>query len=156
MPLTNQRSDYVTGQRIRNFLYSNFDKVWSADGRRMWYDAMSLIPFLQAPLTTAWLWGTTPATVRDLASARPATFWSYPYISSANDDRIWVYQAAWDPTKSGFVLNVRVDQAGSLTFSNFDHTPSAYLGGSVYQVLSPVIGGYELTLSPGTYQIVVL
>ena len=156
MPLTNQRGDYVTGQRIRNFLYGSFDKVWSADGRRMWYDAMSLIPFLQAPLTTAWLWGTTPATVRDLASARPAAFWSYPYISSADDDRIWVYQAVWDPAKSGFVLNVRVDQTASLTFSNFDHTPSAYVGGSVYQVLSPVVGGFEMTLSPGTYQIVVL
>jgi hypothetical protein len=155
MPLTNQRGDFVTGQRIRNFLYSSFNKVWSADGRKMWYDAMSLIPFLQAPLTAAWLWGTTPAVIRDLASARPAQFWNYPYISQADDNSIWVYQAMWDSSKSAFVLNIGVDQTATLKFSNFDHTPSAYAGGALLKVLTPVSGGYELELSPGSYLLVI-
>jgi hypothetical protein len=155
MPLTNQRGDYITGQRIRNFLYSSFNKVWSADGRKMWYDATSLIPFLQAPLTAAWLWGTTPKVIRDLASARPTQFWNYPYISQANDNSIWVHQAVWDPVKSSFILNIGVDQTATLTFSNFDHTPSAYAGGALLKQLTPVSGGYELELSPGSYLLVI-
>lgn len=157
MPLANQRGDLVTGQRIRNFLYSNFNKIWSADGRRMWYDATSLIPFLQAPLSAAWLWGTTPKVIRDLFDARPTEFWDYPYISHANDSSIWVYQATWDSTKSAFILNVGVDQTATLSFSNFGHQPKAYAGGALYQDLTLAISGeYALTLTPGTYQIVII
>jgi hypothetical protein len=155
MPLANQRGDYVTAQRIRNFLYGDFNKVWSADGRRMWYDATSLIPFVQGPLTAAWLWGTAPKVMRDLFSARPAAFWTYPYISHADDGKIWVYQAQWDPAKSAFILNIGVDQTATLSFSNFDHAPSAYVGGVLYQVLTQAGSDYTLTLAPGSYQVVI-
>jgi hypothetical protein len=155
MPLANQRGDSVTAQRIRNFLYGDFNKVWSADGRRMWYDATSLIPFVQGPLTAAWLWGTAPKVTRDLFYARPAAFWSYPYMSHADDSRIWVYQAQWDPAKSAFILNIGVDQTATLSFSNFDHVPSAYVGGALYQQLTLAGSEYTLTLAPGTYQVVI-
>ena len=77
-------------------------------------------------------------TIKDLTDARPTGFWDYPYISAADDDSIWVYQAEWDPVKEGFVLNVKVDQAETLTFSNFDFATSAYRGGVVL---------FELTLN---------
>jgi hypothetical protein len=61
----------------------------------------------------------------------------------------------WDSSKSAFVLNIGVDQTATLKFSNFDHTPSAYAGGALLKVLTPVSGGYELELSPGSYLLVI-
>ena len=154
LPLSNQRGDLVTNQRIRNFIHGVFDKVWSSDGRAMWFDTMSLVPFLQAPLSTAWVWGTTPTYIRDFAEARPAAFWDQPYISAADDDRIWVYQAAWDEDKGAFILNIRVDQAASLTFSNFDSAPTAHVAGGSLGELTEAGPDYTLSLEPGLYQIV--
>jgi hypothetical protein len=95
--------------------------------------------------------------MRNLASARTTEFWDYPYISAADDERIWVYQAEWDPVKEGFILNIEVDQTATLTFSNFDSLPIAYLGGTQFAQLE-LAGGddYTLSLEPGTYQLVIM
>lgn len=156
LPLAKQRGDFETNQRIRNFLYSSYNKVWENNGREMHFDTMSLEPFLQSVLAFGWLWGTTPVTVRDLADARPSAFWDYPYISAADDDYIWVYQAEWDPAKEGFILNIRVDQEATLTFSNFGSIPTAYSGGVAYADLTASGSDYTLTLAPGNYYLVVM
>jgi hypothetical protein len=95
--------------------------------------------------------------MRDLADARNPGFWDTPFISNADDDNIWVYQAEWDPVKEGFILNIKVDQTATLTFSNFDSAPTAYAGGLVLQQLTTEgSDDYTLTLSPGSYNIVIL
>ena len=156
MPLTNQRGDDITNQRLQNFLYRTYNKVWSADGRNMHYDALSLLPFYQAPLTTAWMWGTTPTTLRDLGDARSADFWDYPYISEADDTNIWVFQAEWDQDKEAFILNIEVDQTATLVFSNFASTPTAYTSGLSLGQLIANGGDYTLTLESGIYQLVIM
>ncbi|MHA2425736.1 MAG: linalool dehydratase/isomerase domain-containing protein [Candidatus Thorarchaeota archaeon] len=157
MILANQRGDYNTRDRLINLLQDMVNIVWSPDGREMYYDTSSLDPFLSAVLSGFSLWSTLPVTVRDLADARPAEFWNYPFISAADDDNIWVYQAQWDPDKSGFILNIKVDIPASLTFSNFDSLPIVYRGGSQFAQLESSGGGeYTLSLEPGTYRLVVM
>lgn len=156
LALTKQVGDFQSNQRILNFLYSLYNKEWSADGRSMHYNTLAIEPFLQPSLGFGWLWGTTPITLLDLVEARPAEFWDYPYISAADDENIWVYQAEWDPIKSGFVLNIQVDQTAALTFSNFDAIPIAYSGGAQLTELTADGGNHILTLQPGTYHLVIM
>lgn len=156
MHLANQRGDYALRDRLVNFLYSSYNRVWSADGRRLYYDTQSIEPFMQPVLAFGHIWASNPVTIKDLGDARPAEFWNYPYISSADDDNIWVYQAQWDPDKSAFILNIRVDRTAALTFSNFDTTPTAYVGGTVLTQLAHTVDGYTLTLSPGQYNLVIM
>ena len=157
MTLANQRGDYITRDRLLNLLQDMANTVWSPDGREMYYDTSSLDPFLSTVLSGFSVWSTLPVTVRDLADARPNAFWDYPYISSADDANIWVYQAEWDPVKSGFILNIRVDRPSVLTFSNFGSLPIAYSGGNQLAQLEPAGGGdYTLSLDQGTYQLVIM
>jgi hypothetical protein len=157
MTLANQRGDYSTRDRLGNLLQSMVNKDWSQDGREMHYDASSLDPFLSPILSGFTVWSGVPVTVRDLADARPAAFWSYPYISSADDDSIWVYQAQWDPDKSGFILNIEVESPATLTFSNFNSQPTAYRGGNPFVQLESAGGSnYTLSLNSGTYQLVIM
>jgi hypothetical protein len=156
LQLAKQRGDFVTRDRILNFLWPTFNQVWSEDGRMMHFDTMSLEPFLQTVMAFGWIWAKCPVSIKDLGDARSSEFWGYPYISSADDANIWVYQAQWDPVKSGFILNIRVDQAATVTFSNFHNTPIAYSGGAVFQELSSYGADYVLSLSPGTYQLVIM
>jgi hypothetical protein len=157
MVLANQRGDYNTRDRLINLLQDMVNIVWSPDGREMYYDTSPLDPFLSAVLSGFSVWSTLPVTVRDLADARSTEFWDYPYISAADDDNIWVYQAQWDPDKSGFILNIKVDSSASLTFSNFDSLPTAYRGGSQFVQLEAAGGGdYTLSLEPGTYRLVIM
>ncbi|MFW9981712.1 MAG: hypothetical protein ACFFE3_07335, partial [Candidatus Thorarchaeota archaeon] len=80
-----------------------------------------------------------------------------PYISEADDDAIWVYQAQWDDEKSGFILNIRVDSTAELTFSNFQDVPTAFSGGvSIGELTAGSGGDYILTLQPGAYQLVIM
>jgi hypothetical protein len=103
------------------------------------------------------VWSTLPVTVLDLADARPAEFWNYPYVSAADDQNIWVYQAKWDPAKSGFILNIRVDSPAELTFSNFQNVPTAFSRGiSIGELTAGSGGDYILSLQPGTYQLVIM
>jgi hypothetical protein len=154
--LAKQRGDYLTAQRLQNFLTSPYNKVWSADGREMHYDTTSLSPFLQPVMAGFRIWATTPVTIPDLADARPIGFWDYPYISEADDEDIWVYQALWDADNSAFILNIKVDQTATLTLSNFDHAPTAYSGGVPLSELVAAGSDYVLTLSPGIYNLVIL
>jgi len=117
---------------------------------------MAIEPFLQSSMAYGWLWATVPVTIKDLGDPRPAEFWGYPYISQADDDRMWVYQAQWDPDKEGFILNVRVDQTATLTFSNFGSVPTAYSGGRSLAQLTASGSDYMLTLNPGTYHLVIV
>ena len=156
LQLAKQRGDFVTRDRILNFLWPTFNQVWSEDGRMLHFDTMSLEPFLQTVMAFGWIWAQCPVSIKDLADARSTEFWDYPYISDADDDNIWVYQAQWDSIKSGFILNIRVDQTAALTFSNFNDTPTAYSGGVVFQELAPSGEDYTITLSPGTYQLVIM
>jgi hypothetical protein len=158
MPLANQRGDHTTAERLRNFWLGHSNKVWSENGRTMHYEGgmASLMRALEPVLTGFSVWGTLPVTMRDLADAREPEFWDYPYISSADDDSIWVYQAEWDPVKDAFILNIEVDQTATLTFSNFDHVPTAYAGGMSLGTLQAVNGGHALILDPGTYSIVIM
>ncbi|MBS3795889.1 MAG: hypothetical protein KGY80_13380 [Candidatus Thorarchaeota archaeon] len=153
LALTKQQGDFTTLQRLMNFLYGSYNKVWN--GRKMHFDTMSLEPFLQPVLAFGWLWATTPVTVKDLADARPAAFWDYPYISEADDENIWVYQAEWDPDKEGFILNVEVDEQATITFSNFDHEPVPHYDGAPLQEMTQQNGDWVLTLDPGSYQLVI-
>ncbi len=154
--LAKQQGDFATVQRILNFLYNSYNKVWSSDGRQMYYDTSATLPFFQIPLAFGKIWATTPVTVKELATARSPSFWNYPYISDADDERIWIYQAIWDPIKSGFILNIRVDQKASLLFKNFDHTPTAYVAGTPLGQLLSTENGHVLILEPGTYNIVII
>ncbi|MFW9788032.1 MAG: hypothetical protein ACFFE2_13425 [Candidatus Thorarchaeota archaeon] len=157
MTLANQRGDYNTRNRLGNLLQDMANIVWSPDRREMYYDTSPLEPFLSAVLSGFTVWSGVPVTVRDLADARSTEFWDYPYISAADDDNIWVYQAQWDPNKSGFILNIRVDSPSVLTFSNFNSLPIAYRGGSQFAQLEAAGGGdYTLSLQPGTYQLVIM
>lgn len=156
MHLASQRGDYALRDRLMNFLYGMFNKVWSPDGRMMHYDTMALEPFLQPILALGHIWATSPNTIKDLVDTRPNAFWHYPYISKADDANIWVYQAQWDPNKSAFILSVRVDRDATLTFSNFNETPTAYAGGTVLSTLSASTDGYSLTLVPGMYNLVIM
>ncbi|TXT56709.1 MAG: hypothetical protein BAJATHORv1_20302 [Candidatus Thorarchaeota archaeon] len=156
MLLANQLDDITTRDRLMNFLYSIYNKIWSQDGRTMYFDTSSLEPFLQAALAFAYIWANSEISIRDLVDPRPIEFWDYPFISEAEDENIWVYQAEWDDSKSAFILNLRVDQTTSLTFSNFDHAPHAYVHGSLFADLSPSGTNYQLTLNPGTYNLVIL
>jgi len=157
MTLANQRGDYVTRDRLLNLLRDMVNAIWSSDGRELYYDASSLDPFLSTVLSGFSVWSTLPVTVRDLADARPSEFWNYPYISAADDSNIWVYQAQWDSTKSGFILNIKVDSTAELVFSNFQGTPTAFSGGISIGNLVPETGGdYSLTLQPGNYQLVIM
>jgi len=121
----------------------------------MHFDTTAVTGFLQTCLAYGWIWGTTPVTLVDLAQTRPTGFWDWPYISEADDDNIWVYQAEWDPDKEGFILNIKVDQTASLIFSNFDHPPTAYSGGAVFSQLTAFEDDYRLRLDPGSYQLVI-
>ncbi|MBN2228924.1 MAG: hypothetical protein JW779_04955 [Candidatus Thorarchaeota archaeon] len=156
MVLANQRGDYHTRDRLSNLLQNMVNKVWSQDGRELYYDGSSLDPFLSPVLSGFSVWSTLPVTVRDLADARPAEFWDYPFISAADDDNIWVYQAHWDPIKSGFILNIRVDDTAELMFSNFNEIATVYSGGVSIGNLVPVGSDYSLTLQPGTYQLIIM
>ncbi len=155
--LANQQGDFGTRNRLLNLLQDMVNSVWSPDGREMHYDGSSLDPFLSPVLSGFSVWSTLPVTVRDLADARPTEFWNYPYISAADDNSIWVYQAEWDSDKSGFILNIKVDSTADLTFSNFNSLPTAYRGGSQFAQLEAAGGGnYTLFLAPGTYQLVIM
>ena len=159
MALANQRGDAQTVERLRNFWLGPSNQVWSEDGRAMHYEdgIASLYPLLQPVSTGLGTWGTFPVTIRNLADARPSEFWNYPFISAADDDNIWIYQAEWDPVKEGFILNIEVDQTAALTFSNFGSLPIAYSGGSQFAELDPAGGGdYTLSLEPGTYHLVIV
>jgi len=153
--LAKQRGDISTQERILNFLYSPYNKDWSPDGREMHWNTMALEPFLQSSLAYGWIWATTPVTIKDLAEPRPTEFWDYPYISEADSNNIWVYQAEWDPVNNGFILNIQVDQAATLTFSNFDATPTAYTGGISVGDWTVSGDDYILSLNPGTYHLVI-
>ncbi len=155
LALAKQRGDFSTRDRIANFMFDPYNKVWSADGREMHYDTSSATSFLQTSVAYAELWANTPTTMVDLADARPAAFWDYPYISAADDENVWVYRAEWDPVKEGFILSIQVDQAATLTFSNFDSAPSAYSGGVVLSELTAAGLDYTLDLAPGTYHLVI-
>jgi hypothetical protein len=123
----------------------------------MHYDTTALVAFLQSCLAFGKIWASTPVTVKDLAEARPSEFWGYPYLSAVDDDdSIWVYQAVWDAEKSAFILNMRVDKETTMLFSNFDHAPTAYSGGVSIGQLSVSGSDYSLTLSPGSYNIVLI
>ena len=154
--LAKQRGDFNTLKRLQNFLYGSYNKVWSENRREMYYDTSSLFTFLQPVLAALGIWSTTPITVRDLADARPAAFWEYPFISQADDDKIWVYYAEYDAINSVFLLNIKVDQTADITFSNFDHQPQSYDGGSTTTYLVPSGPDYTLTLQPGSYNLVIL
>ncbi|MHA1944345.1 MAG: linalool dehydratase/isomerase domain-containing protein, partial [Candidatus Thorarchaeota archaeon] len=159
MPLANQRGDQRTVERLWNFWLGSSNAVWSSDGRALHYEdgLESLMELLEPVLTGLCTWGTIPTTMKDLASARSTEFWDTPFISKADDDNIWVYQAEWDSVKEGFILNIKVDQTATLTFSNFDSTPTAYAGGIVLQQLTAAgVADYTLTLNPGSYNIVIL
>ncbi|MFX0107135.1 MAG: hypothetical protein ACFE7R_02535 [Candidatus Hodarchaeota archaeon] len=155
--LANQRGDYVTRNRLAEFFFGSYNKVWSADRREMHFDTMALEPFLQPIVGFGYLWANTPVTIKDVTDARLSGFWDYPYISAADDANIWVYQAEWDPVKEGFILNIKVDTTATLTFSNFDSQPTAYRGGNQLTTLESAGGGdYTLSLQPGTYQLVIM
>ena len=159
LPLANQRGDQRTVDRLWNFWLGSSNAVWSSDNRALYYEGSmaSVIKALEPVLTGLCTWGTIPVTTRDLADARSSDFWDTPYISSADDDNIWVYQAEWDPVKEGFILNIEVDQTATLTFSNFDSLPIAYRGGSQFAQLE--LAGrsdYTLSLEPGTYHLVII
>jgi hypothetical protein len=157
LALAKQRGDFSTRDRISNFMSEAYNKVWSPDGRAMWYDTSDASDFLVTSVAYAQLWANTPTNMVDLAESRPAGFWDYPYISAADDTSVWVYQAEWDPVKRGFVLSIKVDQAATLTFSNFDSLPTAYRGGSQLAPLEAAGGDdYTLTLEPGTYHLVIM
>ena len=156
LQLANQQEDYATRDRLANWLFDFYNKEWSSDGRALHYNTLSLSGFVQPILASGWIWGHTPVTMEDVLDARPTEFWDFPYISEADDENIWVYQAEWDPVKDGFVLNIRVDQTSTLTFSNFDSLPTAYLvGGQTIPLESAGAGLYSFGLSPGTYQMVI-
>jgi len=155
MHLANQMGDYVTRDRLVNFFYSSYNKVWSADGRTMYYDTSGLEPFLTPVAAFGWIWAHAPYSIKDVTDARDSEFWDYPYISEANDDDIWVYQAQWDEHKEAFILNIKVDRTATLTFSNFESTPTAYASGISLGDLVASGEGYALTLAPGTYQLVI-
>jgi hypothetical protein len=157
LALANQRGDLQTVQRLRNFWLGPCNKVWSADGRAFHYEGgvAALSRFLEPVLTGLGTWGTLPIYMRDLAEARPSGFWDWPYISAADDDSIWVYQAEWDSDKSGFILNIQVDQEATLTFSNFAAAPTAYSAGAILAELTATGDDYTLTLSPGSYHLVI-
>ncbi|MGY5861395.1 MAG: hypothetical protein RTU09_03395 [Candidatus Thorarchaeota archaeon] len=151
-----QMGDITTRDRIMNFLWSPYNKVWSPDGRAMHWDSLAVEPFLQSSLGFGYIWATVPVTVKDLAEPRPTEFWDCPYISEADDDVIWVYQAQWDPASEGFILNIRVDETAELTFSNFGSLPIAYSGGVQFGEFTAAGGNYKLTLEPGTYHLVII
>lgn len=157
MTLANQRGDYTTRDRLTNLLQDMVNAEWSSDGRELYYDASSLDPFLSTVLSMSSVWSTVPVTVRDLADARPTEFWNYPYISAADDNNIWVYQAQWDSAKAGFILNIKIDSTAELVFSNFQSTPTAFSSGiSIGNLVAETGGDYSLTLQPGTYQLVIM
>lgn len=156
LALAKQRNDPITVQRLLNFLYGMYNQVWSDDGRAMHYDTMAIEPFMQPVLAIGKILANTPVTIRDLATPRTTDFWNYPFINSADDDRIWVYQAIYDAENSAFILNVEVDQTATLSFSNFASQPTAYSYGQPLSVLSSSGADYVLTLNPGSYNIVII
>lgn len=156
LQLAKQVGDYATRDRILNFMYSLFNKVWSPDGRMLHYDTASLSAFLESVLSVGRIWAECPVSIKDLATPRPTEFWDNPYISSADDNHIWVYQAEWDAQKEAFILNIRVDQTATLTFSNFESVPTAYAGGTSLGQLTPSGDTYQLTLNSGVYQLVIM
>ncbi|MHA1928049.1 MAG: linalool dehydratase/isomerase domain-containing protein, partial [Candidatus Thorarchaeota archaeon] len=156
MQLAKQLGDYSTRDRIAEFFYSSYNKVWSPDGRTMHYDTTSLEPFFQSVASFGHIWGQAPVSIKDITDARPTDFWNYPFISQADDDSIWIYQAEWDPEKEAFILNIGVDQQATLVFSNFDSVPTAYASGISLGELTAIGSDYALTLSPGNYQIVIM
>ena len=155
MQLANQMGDYVTRDRLVNFFYSSYNKIWSQDGRMMYFDTSDLEPFLIPVAAFGWIWAHAPYTIMDVTDARPADFWDWPYISEADDNSIWVYQAEWDEHKEAFILNIQVDEIATLTFSNFDSTPTAYASGISLGELVSSGDSYDLILSPGSYQLVI-
>lgn len=155
LALAKQEGDFNTVDRILNFLYSLYNKIWSTNGREMHWDTSALEPFLQTSLAYGWIWGNTPVTLNDLVVPRNSAFWGYPFISQADDESIWVYQAEWDPVKEGFILNIKVDQIATLTFSNFGATPTVY-GAGLPSALTAAGSDYTLTLQPGSYHLVIM
>ncbi|MHA2045737.1 MAG: linalool dehydratase/isomerase domain-containing protein [Candidatus Thorarchaeota archaeon] len=156
LALAKQRGDDVTVQRLMNFLFNMYNQVWSEDGRTMHYDTMALEPFMQPVLAIGKILAKTPVTIRDLATPRTSEFWNYPFIGSADDDRIWVYQALYDADNSAFILNIEVEETATLTFSNFNSQPTAYSNGRPLFDLSEAGTDYILTLDPGTYNLVII
>jgi hypothetical protein len=126
------------------------------DGRAMHWNAMAIEPFLESSLAYGWIWATVPVSVIDLAEPRPTSFWDNPYISAADDDKIWIYQAQWDSAKNGFILNIKIDQTATLTFSNFNQAPTAYSEGLELTELTASGSDYILTLDSGTYHLIIM
>ncbi len=156
MHLANQMGDFTTRDRLANFFFNSYNKVWSSDGRTMFFDTSGLEPFLIPVSAFGYIWANAPYSIKDVTDVRSEEFWDYPYISQADDDNIWVYQAEWDEHKEAFILNIQVDQTATLVFSNFDSTPAAYASGISLGNLVASGGNYELTLTPGTYQLVIM
>jgi hypothetical protein len=156
LALAKQQGDDITVQRLMNFLYSMYNQVWSDDGRTMHYDTSAIEPFMEPVLAIGKILANTPVTIRDLATPRAGEFWDYPFISSADDDRIWVYQSVYDAENSAFILNVDVDERATLTFSNFDSAPKAYSYSQPFSELVEVGEDYVLTLDPGSYNLVII
>jgi hypothetical protein len=156
LALAKQRSDPVTVQRLLNFLYGMYNQVWSDDGRSMHYDTMAVEPFMQPVLAIGKILAKTSVTIRDFATPRTTAFWDYPFISSADDDNIWVYQAVYDAENSAFILNVEVDKTTTLTLSNFGSQPTAYLNSRPFFDLVKAGQDFVLTLEPGTYNLVII
>jgi hypothetical protein len=155
LALAKQRNDPVTVQRLLNFLYSMYNQVWSDDGRAMYYDTMAIEPFMQPVLAIGKILAKTPVSIHDLAIPRTTEFWDYPYISAADDESIWVYQAVYDAENSAFILNIEVDETASLTFSSFDSQPTAYSYNQPLCDLTEDDNDYILTLEPGSYNLVI-
>jgi len=156
LALAKQRGDDVTVQKLMNFLFSLYNQVWSEDGRTMHYDTMAIEPFMQPVLAIGKLLAKTPVTIRDLATPRSSEFWDYPFIGSADDDRIWIYQALYDADNSAFILNIEVEETATLTFSNFNSQPTAYSNNRPLFDLSEAGTDYILTLEPGIYNLVII
>ncbi len=156
LALTKQRSDPLTVQRLLNFLYGMYNQVWSDDGRAMHYNTMANESFMQPVLAIGKILAKTSVTIRDLATPRTTAFWDYPFISSADDDKIWVYQAVYDSENSAFILNVEIDKTTTLTFSNFCSQPIAYSNSQPFFELVEDGGDYVLTLELGLYNLVII
>ncbi len=156
LALSKQRGDDVTLQNLLNLLYGMYNQVWSEDGRAMHYDTMAIEPFMEPVLAIGKLLSKTPVTIRELATPRATQFWGYPFISSADDDSLWVYQAVYDAENSAFILNVEVEETATLKFSNFDSQPTVYSYGQPLFELTKIGDDYVLTLDPGTYNLVII
>lgn len=159
LPCTKEVGDWALQRKLMNYVFAPWPLRW--DGYECYFDCSALGADLGSLLTMVdngfYIWATTPVLMKNLATARPSSFFNEPYISSTTGNGLFVHQAVYDPAVDAFVLTVTAHEAATLTFSNFPGVQG------IQSASGPIPAGWwsqvgsqmTLSLPPGVWNLAV-